>query len=191
MLCVFAGSAPGAPREDLALAAAVGAALAGVGVPIVYGGGSTGCMGAMADAALAAGARVVGVVPTGLFTADEVHGGVDLVEVASLHERKQVMLDRADAFVVLPGGLGTLDELGEVLTWAQLGIHAKPTVLVDPEGYWRPLVEWIDRAVLCGYVSVPARDFLVTVRDAADVLPAVRAFVAPTATRGPLSLDQT
>jgi len=144
MLCVFAGSAPGAPREDLALAAAVGAALAGVGVPIVYGGGSTGCMGAMAD-----------------------------------------------AFVVLPGGLGTLDELGEVLTWAQLGIHAKPTVLVDPEGYWRPIVEWIDRAVLRGYVSVPARDFLVTVCDAADVLPAVRAFVAPTATRGPLSLDQT
>lgn len=191
MLCVFAGSAPGVPPEDLDLAAAVGTALAGAGVPIVYGGGSTGCMGAMADAALAAGARVVGVVPHGLFHAEEVHAGVERIEVASLHERKRVMIDRADAFVVLPGGLGTLDEVGEVLTWGQLGIHAAPTVVVDPTGYWRPLVEWYDRAVLRGYVSVAARDFLLVVRDATAVLPAIRAFTAPAATRGPLSLDQT
>ena len=191
MLCVFAGSAPGVPPEDLDLAAAVGAALARAGVPIVYGGGSTGCMGAMADAALAAGARVVGVVPRDLFRADEVHAGVELVEVDSLHERKRVMLERAEAFVVLPGGLGTLDEAGEVLTWAQLGIHAAPIVVVDPTGYWRPLVDWVDRAVLRGYVSVAARDFLLVVPDAAGVLPAIRAFTAPVATRGPLSLDQT
>lgn len=191
MLCVFAGSAPGVPPEDLGLAAAVGTALAAAGVPIVYGGGSTGCMGAMADAALAAGARVVGVVPGGLFLPDEVHAAVELVVVASLHERKRVMLDRADAFVVLPGGLGTLDEMSEVLTWAQLGIHAKPTVLVDPEEFWRPFVDWLDHAVLRGYVSVASRDFLHVVTDADGVLPAIRSFVAPAATRGPLSLDQT
>lgn len=191
MICVFAGSARGVPDEDLALAGRVGAALATSGQPVVYGGGSTGCMGAMADAALAAGGRVIGVVPTGLFAAEEIHPGVDVVETDSLHHRKQVMLDLAEAFVVLPGGLGTLDELGEVLTWAQLGIHDRPTVLVDPDGFWTGLVDWIEHAVVRGYVSVPSRDFYRIVRDADAVLPAIAGYVPPSATRGPLSPEQT
>ncbi|MFA5884308.1 MAG: TIGR00730 family Rossman fold protein [Acidimicrobiia bacterium] len=191
MICVFAGSARGVSESDLALAARVGAALAASGTPVVYGGGSTGCMGAMADAALDAGAHVVGVIPRGLFHREEVHQGVDLVEVESLHERKQVMLELANAFVVLPGGLGTLDEVGEVLTWAQLGIHAKPTVFVDPDGFWAGLLAWIDTAVERGYVPAPSRDFFTTVPDADGVLPAIAGFAPPPAVRGPLSREQT
>lgn len=191
MICVFAGSAPGAPDEDLDLAARVGTTLAGHGTPIVYGGGSTGCMGAMADAALAGGAHVIGVVPRNLFRAEEVHQGVDLIEVDSLHHRKQVMLELAEAFVVLPGGLGTLDEVGEVLTWAQLGIHAKPTVFVDPDGFWAGLLEWVEIAILRGYVAVPSRDFFTVVADAGEVLPVLARYTPPAATRGPLSAEQT
>jgi uncharacterized protein (TIGR00730 family) len=191
MICVFAGSARGVPAPDLDLAARVGRALAAGGAPVVYGGGSTGCMGALADAALANGAHVVGVVPRGLFEPTEVHAGVDLVEVESLHERKQVMLELADAFVVLPGGFGTLDEVGEVLTWAQLGIHAKPTVFVDPDGYWSGLFAWIDTATARGYVAAPSRAFAIVVADADGVLPAITGFTPPPAARGPLSSDQT
>lgn len=191
MICVFAGSARGVPDEDLHLSARVGHALAVAGVPIVYGGGRTGCMGAMADAALAAGGQVIGVVPAGLFRPEEVHGGVDIVETDSLHHRKQVMLELVDGFVVLPGGLGTLDEVGEVLTWAQLGIHRKPTVFVDPDDYWGGLIDWIAHAVVRGYVSVPSLDFYRVVPDADGVLPALAGYTPPSATRGPLSREQT
>jgi uncharacterized protein (TIGR00730 family) len=158
---------------------------------VVYGGGRTGCMGALAEAALAGGGRVVGVVPVGLFPPEELHAAVELVETDSMHHRKQVMLELADAFVVLPGGLGTLDEVSEVLTWGQLGIHDKVTVFVDPDGYWRGLLTWVDHAVVRGYVSVPSRDFYRVVPDADDVLGAIADFVAPRATRGPLTPDQT
>jgi len=191
MICVFAGSASGVPDDDLALAARVGSALAAGGRTVVYGGGSTGCMGAMAEAALAAGGRVIGVVPGGLFPPEDILDTVDLVETDSLHHRKQVMLELADAFVVLPGGLGTLDEVGEVLTWAQLGIHDKVTVFVDPDGYWAGLVDWIEHAVVRGYVSVPSRDFYRVVADADGVLPAIAGFTPPTPTRGPLTRGQT
>ena len=191
MICVFAGSARRVPAADLALAGRVGHALAASGTPVVYGGGSTGCMGALADAVLADGGRVIGVVPRNLFDREEVHEAVDLGEVESLHERKQVMLDLADAFVVLPGGLGTLDEVGEVLTWAQLGIHAKPTVFVDPDDYWSGLLAWIDAAVARGYVPAPSQDFFTVVADADGVLPAIAGFAPPPAVRGPLSREQT
>ena len=191
MICVFAGSARGVAARDLELSAQVGTALATDERAIVYGGGSTGCMGALADAALTAGARVVGVVPRGLFGPEEIHERIELVEVDSLHHRKQVMLELADAFVVLPGGLGTLDEVGEVLTWAQLGIHAKPTVFVDPDGYWSGLVEWIDHAVARHYVAPATRAFFSVVADADAVLPALAAYTPPPATRGPLSREQT
>ena len=191
MICVFAGSSRGAPDDDLGLASRLGAVLAAHGDPIVYGGGATGCMGAMADAALAAGAHVIGVVPVGLFAVEEVHPDVEIVEVESLHHRKQVMLELADTFVVLPGGLGTLDEVGEVLTWAQLGIHAKPTVFVDPDGYWADLVHWIEHAIARGYVSVPTRGFYRVVPDPDAVLPALAGYAPPPATRGPLSREQT
>lgn len=191
MICVFAGSARGITGPHLDLARRVGAAIATSGEPIVYGGGCTGPMGAMADAALDAGAHVIGVVPRGLFEREEVHHGVDLVEVDSLHQRKQVMLELADAFVVLPGGLGTLDEIGEVLTWAQLGIHAKPTVFVDPGGFWTGLLDWIDTAIDGGYVPATSRAFLTVVTDADAVLPAIAGFAPPPPARGPLSREQT
>jgi hypothetical protein len=191
MICVFAGSARGAAGADLDLSRRLGTALAGHGAPIVYGGGSTGCMGALADAALAAGGHVIGVIPRNLFHREEVHPDVDHVEVDSLHHRKQVMLELADAFVVLPGGLGTLDEVGEVLTWAQLGIHAKPTVFLDPDGYWTGLLGWIDTAIARGYVAAASRDFYTVVVDAGGVLPAITGYTPPTATRGPLTREQT
>ena len=189
-VCVFAGSAPASDPTHRRVAARLGEVLAAAGVAIVYGGGHRGMMGALADAALAAGADVLGVVPRGLFRVEEVHPGVTLHEVGSLHDRKREMLERADAFVALPGGFGTLDEVGEVLTWSQIGIHHKPIVLVDVDGFWDALTVWIDQAVHHGYVPAASRA-LATVVDGPDaVLPAVRAYVPPPAVRA-LDPDQT
>jgi uncharacterized protein (TIGR00730 family) len=115
-------------------------------------------MGTMADAALAAGARVVGVVPRDLFAVEDVHPGrIELVEVEDLLERKRVMIELSDAFVALPGGLGTLDELVEVVTWAQLGLHDKPVFVVGAGSYWDALLQWVDGAVARGYVTAANR----------------------------------
>lgn len=190
MIGVFAGSAREVAPRDLECSARLGAVLAAAGTPIVYGGGRTGCMGALADAALAGGGQVIGVVPRGLFQPEEMHREVDLVEVDSLHHRKQVMLEMADAFVALPGGLGTLDEVSEVLTWAQLGVHAKPVVFLDPHGYWDGLLTWIDAAIAQGYVAEASRDFFTVVAEPEAVLPALRAYAPPPATRGPLTREQ-
>jgi uncharacterized protein (TIGR00730 family) len=131
-------------------------------------------MGTMADAALDAGARVIGVVPRGLFAVEDVHPGrIELVEVDDLLQRKRVMIELSDAFVALPGGLGTLDELVEVVTWAQLGLHAKPIFLVAADGYWDRLLEWVDGAVARGYVTTASRRLLQVV-DLADVVDALR-----------------
>jgi len=160
-VCVFAGSARVSPPEHEALARDLGTALGAAGLTVVYGGGSRGLMGTMADAALGVGARVVGVVPRGLFAVEDVHPGkIELVEVADLLERKRVMIELSDAFVALPGGLGTLDELVEVVTWAQLGLHGKPVFLVDADGYWNSLLEWVDGAVARGYVTTANRRLL-------------------------------
>jgi uncharacterized protein (TIGR00730 family) len=143
------------------LARDLGARLAAAGVTVVYGGGSRGLMGTMADAAVDAGARVVGVVPRGLFAVEDVHPGrVEIVEVDDLLERKRVMIELSDAFVALPGGLGTLDELVEVVTWAQLGLHAKPVLLLEADGYWTSLLAWVDDAVARGYVTTANRRLL-------------------------------
>lgn len=188
-VCVFAGSAPVVPDDHRALATQLGRTLASAGAVVVTGGGSTGSMGAVADAALGAGARVIGVVPRGLFTREEVHHAIELIEVESLHERKQVMLGLADAFVALPGGFGTLDELSEVLTWAQLGIHAKPTVLLDPDDFWAGVVAWIDGAVAAGYVPAASRAFLARAATDREVLPTITAFTSPP-TRRDLTPEQ-
>lgn len=182
-VCVFAGSAPASDPTHRAVAARLGAELAASGAAIVYGAGRLGMMGAFADAALAAGAAVLGVVPRGLFRTEEVHPDVTLVEVDTLHDRKLEMLRRSDAFVALPGGFGTLDEIGEVLTWSQIGIHHKPVVLVDVDGYWDALTVWIDQAVHHGYVPAASRTLATVVAGPADVLPAIRAYVPPPALR--------
>jgi uncharacterized protein (TIGR00730 family) len=173
-VCVFAGSARVSPPEHGALARDLGTHLGASGFTVVYGGGSRGLMGTMADAALDAGARVIGVVPRGLFAVEEVHPGrIELVEVDDLLERKRVMIELSDGFVALPGGLGTLDELVEVVTWAQLGLHGKPVFLVGADGYWDPLLEWVDGAVARGYVTAASRRFLQVV-ELADVVGALR-----------------
>ena len=134
-------------------ARAFGAAAAGRGLGIVYGGGRVGLMGAVADAALAAGGEVVGAIPQELVDRELAHPGLtELHVVGSLHERKALMAELSDAFVALPGGFGTLDELMEQLTWSQLGLHAKPVGLLDVEDYWRPLIALARHATQEGFV---------------------------------------
>lgn len=132
---VFLGSSTGRDPRFAAAAAEFGAALAAAGVGIVYGGASVGLMGVLADAALAAGGEVIGVIPGELFAAEIPHPGITRMEVVTtMHERKALMAELADGFAALPGGLGTLDELIEILTWQQIGLHAKPVALVDAGG---------------------------------------------------------
>lgn len=158
---VFCGSSSGHGDRYLDAARALGALLADEQVELIYGGGAVGLMGALADACLGAGGHVTGVIPTGLFRREVAHRGVsELHEVATMHERKALMYDRSDAFIALPGGLGTLDELAEVATWSQLGVHAKPLVLLDVDGFWQPFVELLDGMVAAGLLKPENRALL-------------------------------
>jgi uncharacterized protein (TIGR00730 family) len=152
-VCVYCGSSKGVSEQYAAAATELGAACAQRGVGLVYGGGSVGLMGIAADAAMAAGGEVIGVITEQLLDAEVAHLGLtDLQVVGTMHERKARMADLADGFVVLPGGFGTVDEFAEMLTWNQLGIVSKPVVLFDVDGYWAPLLEWMDRAVEAGFL---------------------------------------
>lgn len=165
---VFCGSSSGHGDRYLHAARALGALLADEQVELVYGGGAVGLMGALADACLGAGGHVTGVIPTGLFRREVAHRGVsELHEVGTMHERKALMYDRSDAFIALPGGLGTLDELAEVATWSQLGVHAKPLVLLDVDGFWQPFVELLDGMVAAGLLK-PENRALLEVRTSAS-----------------------
>src|SRR5512146_1988331 len=145
-VCVFCGSSPGSNPIYLEAARAMGRTLAGRGLGLVYGGGSVGLMGALADAALAAGGEVVGVIPRALQLRELAHGRLTTLHVVgSMHERKARMAELSDAFAALPGGMGTLEELAEILTWAQLGLHARPCGVVDVAGYFAPLLAFLDR----------------------------------------------
>lgn len=157
-ICVYAGSNDGARKSYLAAATAFGKELARRGHGMVYGGATCGLMGACADAALAGGAEVVGVLPRALTSREIAHRGLtELRIVNSLHERKAVMSALSDAVVALPGGCGTLDELFEAITWRQLGIHQKPIGLLDVEGYWTKLVELLEQMNSEGFVRPPLR----------------------------------
>ncbi|MEO5899605.1 MAG: TIGR00730 family Rossman fold protein [Ilumatobacteraceae bacterium] len=152
-LCVYCGSNAGTSPVFGALAQQLGSSLAHRGIGVVYGGGHVGLMGMVADAALAAGGEVVGVITEQLVGAEVAHTGLTRLEVVqSMHERKARLSELADGFLVLPGGFGTVDEFAEVLTWNQLGIIAKPVVLVDVDGFWTPMFEWMERAVDAGFV---------------------------------------
>jgi uncharacterized protein (TIGR00730 family) len=152
-VCVFCASSNGADPVFLAAATALGQAIAARGWQLVYGGADVGMMGALADAALAGGAPVTGVIPHALVSREIAHRGLtELIEVGSMHERKAEMAGRADAFIALPGGLGTLDELCEILTWALLGIHQKPILLVNTAGYWNAFLHLLDTAVENGFL---------------------------------------
>ena len=152
-ICVYCGANAGTSPEFVAVAQQLGRELAGQGIGLVYGGGRVGLMGAVADAVMAAGGEVVGVITEQLLGAEVGHDAVTrLAVVPSMHERKARLNELADGFVVLPGGFGTVDEFAEMLTWNQLGIIAKPVVLFDVAGYWSAMFDWMDIAVANGFV---------------------------------------
>ena len=190
-LCVFCGSNGGAQPAYLEAAEAVGRGLAQRGVRVVYGGGKVGMMGAVADAAHAAGGEVVGVIPQAIFDLEIGHTGIDdLRVVGSMHERKALMAELSDAFIALPGGIGTLEELFEVYTWAQLGIHAKPLGLIDVAGYFEPLVAFLDHAVQERFLRPETRTLLAVSDSLDDLLAQLRAS-EPVGVHKWIDLDQT
>ena len=158
---VYCGSSPGHDPAFLALAAELGQALALAGSTVVYGGASVGLMGAVADAALLAGGRVVGVLPESLRARELAHGGLSELHITDdMHARKLKMATLADGFVALPGGYGTWEELLEIATWRQIGLHRKPLVVINHDGYYDPLRAQIDRAVAAGFMAPTLRGFI-------------------------------
>jgi uncharacterized protein (TIGR00730 family) len=187
-VCVFCGSALGASPAFREAAAALGGELVARSLGLVFGGGSVGLMGAVADAVLAGDGEVIGVIPRTLATKELLHVGVrDMRRVRDMHERKAVMAEHADAFVALPGGYGTFEELFEVITWAQLGFHRKNIGLLNVGGYFDPLVNLIDHAIESGFIKPAHRDliFVETApaalldRLATHQMPAVRRWLGP------------
>jgi len=152
-ICVFAGSGTGNREAYTAAAAGLGTLLAGRDIGVVFGGGHTGLMGVLADAALEAGGEVIGVIPEALRTRELAHDRLPALEVVdSMHARKARMAELADAFIALPGGIGTLEELFEVFTWSQLGLHAKPCGLLNAAGFYDPLIRFLDETVTEGFL---------------------------------------
>ncbi|HET9039538.1 MAG TPA: TIGR00730 family Rossman fold protein [Gemmatimonadales bacterium] len=179
-LCVFCGSNTGREPAYPRLAEALARTLAGQGIGIVYGGGRVGLMGVLADAALAAGGEVIGVIPQALIAREIGHRGLtELRIVGSMHERKALMAELADGFVALPGGIGTLEELFEVWTWAQLGLHAKPCGVLDADGFYGPLVAFLDHLVETGFVRPAHRAMLLSARSPEALLEAFAAYRPP------------
>ena len=178
-VAVYTGSQAGPPSHREA-AAAFAAELARAGVGIVYGGGHVGLMGVVADAALDAGGEVVGVIPQHLVDDELAHPGLPRLEVVgSMHERKARMAELADAFIALPGAAGTLEELFEAWTWGMLGLHAKPTSLLDVDGFWQPLLTQLRRMVDDGYLDARRLDALGVVTDAAELLAFIKGYEHP------------
>jgi uncharacterized protein (TIGR00730 family) len=179
-VCVFTGSRPGA-RQSYAFAAhALGSAIARRHWGLVYGGASVGLMGAIADAVLAGGGDVTGVIPRGLVDKEIAHASLTKqIVTATMHERKATMADLADAFVAMPGGFGTFDELFEIVTWAQIALHAKPIGLLDTDGYFAPLVALVDHAISEGFVPEDQRALLVVHRDPEELLEALTRYTPP------------
>lgn len=173
-ICVFCGSRPGRNPAHAVAARDLGAAIAARGWRLVYGAGDIGLMGEVARAAQSAGAATFGVIPIHLVRAEA--GKRDLttyVVTEDMHERKKVMHMNSDAIVVLPGGAGSLDEFFEVLTWAQIGLHAKPIFLLDQDGYWQPLIRLIDHVIAEGFAPAMTRDLFASVPDVPALLAAV------------------
>lgn len=180
-LCVFCGSNPGRDPGYRRLAERLGQTLARRGIGVVYGGGRVGLMGALADATLAAGGEVIGVIPQALLDREIGHRGLtDLRVVGSMHERKALMAELADGFVALPGGIGTLEELFEVWTWAQLGLHAKPCGVLHDDGFYAPLVGFLDHLVETGFVRPAHRGMLVSAASPGELLAAFETYTPPT-----------
>jgi hypothetical protein len=174
-ICVYCGSSSRGPGRHQKAASELGRRLAEAGIELVFGGGRVGLMGRLADGALSAGGRVTGVIPEHLIRAEVGHARVThLVVTKSMHQRKAAMFRRSDGFVILPGGPGTLDEFFEIVTWRQLRLHDKPIVIVDLDGYWRPLLRLIERIIERGYARAGFRRLFGIVDGVSDVLPALR-----------------
>jgi uncharacterized protein (TIGR00730 family) len=183
-LCVYCGSSGAVAPQFREAASELGARLGMAGIDLVYGGGRVGLMGLLADAVLTASGKVTGIIPRRLLDAEMAHLGVtELVVVDSMHDRKRLMAEKADAFAVLPGGIGTLDELFEIVSWKQLELHDKPILLVDIGGYWSPLRSLLDHIVVNGFARPQTRRLL-------DVVPSVSALMA-TLLQEPVVLRKT
>lgn len=170
-LCVFCGAAAGASPLYVAAARELGAAMAKAGIGLIYGAGGAGVMGALSDAVLAGGGEVIGVIPEALMARE--YGRTDIADlrvVGSMHERKQLMHELADGFIALPGGLGTLEELFEAVTWTQLGLHDKPVVLLNVNGYYDPLLALLDHAVTEGFMTTRDRTLAKSAGDVPEAL---------------------
>lgn len=181
-LCVFCGSCRGVRPEYAAAARVLGAALVEEGITLVYGGGRVGLMGVIADAMLERGGDVIGVIPHALDTKELAHDGLTEMHVVdSMHERKGLMADLADGFIALPGGFGTFDEFIEIVTWAQLGIHAKPCGLLNVAGYFDKLIALLEHAVAERFIKPEHRDLVLVESDHQRLLGRLRTYTSPVA----------
>ena len=178
-ICVICGSSPGFDPCYMAMARRLGEALVGRNYELVYGGADVGLMGRVADTVMKAGGTVIGVIPKSFAHKVSHRGLTELRVVDSMHERKAMMFDLADAFVALPGGYGTLEELAEVLAWAQLGLHAKPCGLVNVDGYYDPLLSFLDSAVAKGFMRREHREMLLVSDTPEDLLERIEVYRAP------------
>jgi uncharacterized protein (TIGR00730 family) len=179
-VCVFCGSSAGNRGAYAAAARAVGRTIAEKGLRLVYGGAMVGLMGELADSALAAGGEVTGVIPVALVEREIAHEGLtETHHVKSMHERKAIMADLSDAFLALPGGVGTLEELFEIWTWAQLGHHRKPVGILNVEGYFDPLLAFVDRQCSEGFMRGEHREMLVVESDPERILERFSDYQAP------------
>lgn len=179
-VCVFCAANPGSHPVYVERAAAMGRHLAQSKRRLVYGGGRTGLMGALADAALDAGGEVIGIMPRHLVDREVAHTGLtELRVVASMHERKSLLAELADGFLAMPGGLGTLEELFEIWTWGQLGLHSKPYGLLQVEGFFAPLLDFLDQAVTAGFIRAANREMLVVDDDPAALIARMEAAPVP------------
>ncbi len=175
-VCVYCGSSDGADPATLAAATRFGTLMAEADVGLVYGGASIGVMGALARAVMVGGGRTLGVIPEFLSKAEvKMTGLTELIVTQSMHERKQLMFERSDAFVALPGGIGTLEELVEMLTWAQLGRHNHPIILANLNGFWDPLVTLLDHMIQQKFMHSNIRRFYGVVDKVEDILPRIEA----------------
>ncbi len=165
-ICVFCGSKPGTNPEFIQLAKGLGEELAQSGIELVFGGGHAGMMGAVADAVISNGGRVTGIIPEALVERESAHKGISkLITVPDMHSRKSKMYELSDAFIVLPGGLGTMDEFFEVFTWIQIGYHDKPLILMNSSQYYEPLLHFLDQMVDKGYTGSEIRNKLIVIEN--------------------------
>lgn len=179
-ICVFSGSSPGARPAYREMARDLGTAFARAGLGVVYGGASVGLMGVLADAVIESGGEVIGVMPQALVDKELAHTKLtELRVVPSMHVRKQTMADLGDGFVALPGGMGTIEELTEILTWVQLGMHRKPCGVMNVEGYYDRFIHFLDHAVAERFVTPAHRSMLVVAKTPEELLHAFRTYQAP------------